>query len=403
MIAPTRTSFSGWKLVGGSPYSSYPAGSSYYVYNSDKTFIAQWEPWAPQGISIGIISFAGDARNITGQGDSNFYFLDDSGKQSLASSLYSYSLASEPGTALYYAVHKALANLTKAEPTFSNDTIHSINLITFTDGLDNASFGASNNASIEGKSGVSSTEYAAYVKEQIGSRTIGGKPISAYSIGVKGSDVTDENAFNTSLSSIASTEGNVHTLTNVSELEEKLAEIAGSIDINIIESKVNNFRMQTTQNDPGTVIRMTFDVTGTNPADAAASTRYIEGTLAYNKVTERWSLTNIQYSSGISSDSGASIGGVASGSTVSFTFKNILGYDPQSDTAKQWFKSSDLWQINSEYSASGSTETTVNMDTMLVYLVLDASTSLNTEQIGQIRTAVNGFITTLYDRTHPQD
>jgi hypothetical protein len=118
---------------------------------------------------------------------------------------------------------------------------------------------------------------------------------------------------------------------------------------------------------------MTFD----GAATTESATRYIEGTLAYDNATSKYSLTDIKYSSGITSTSGTTITGVGSGSTVSFTFKEITGYDPRTDTAKQWLKTptSSSWQINSEYSASGSADTTV--DTMFVYLVLDASTSLN--------------------------
>ncbi|MDR2071575.1 MAG: hypothetical protein LBP81_09205, partial [Treponema sp.] len=187
-----------------------------------------------------------------------------------------------------------------------------------------------------------------------------------------------------------------HTLTDFSGLEAKLKEIADGIEI----SSEINFTMQTTQNDPGTVIRMTFDITSTTPSAAASSTRYIEGTLAYDNATKEWSLTNITYSPGISSESGAVIAGTASGSNVSFIFRNLSGYDPKTDTAKQWIKAStsSSWQINSEYNASGSTDTTA--ETMLVYLVLDASTSLQDSQITQIRTAVNSFIDTLYNRVH---
>jgi hypothetical protein len=397
MTPPDRTSFSGWRDDSSSR--TYEAGSSYRV-SADTTLTAYWEPWIPQGVYIGVISFAGGVTAITPAGgqssknDSTLYYLDQSGKSDLNNRLNSrYNQSTEGGTALYYAVHKALANLTEAEPVFSNDAVQSINLITFTDGLDNGSFGASNTNPIDGKSGVISTEYAAYIKEQIGSRTIGGVPITAYSIGVQGSDVQDVAAFNTTLSSIASADGNVSTLTSIDELHDKFTEIASSVNI---DSAVN-FRMVTTQNDPGTVIRMTFD----NAANAEAATRYIDGTLAYDSATGRWSLTNIQYSSSLASESGAEIRGVVSGDTVSFTFKEISGYDPRTDTAKQWTKApgSSSWQINSEYSASGSADTTV--DTMFVYLVLDASTSLNSSQITQIRTAVNSFIDTLYDRTHP--
>jgi hypothetical protein len=346
-----------------------------------------------KGIYIGLISFAGDTySHNTSTTISNFYYLDSSGKSSIQSSLNSnYYLASQSSTALYYAVHKALANLRTAESALPSD-IQSVNLITFTDGLDNASFGASNTSPIEGKSGVLSTDYATYVKEEIASRTIGGKLINAYSIGVKGSDVSDEAAFSVTLSNIASSPANVSSLNDMDELQTRLTEIAKSINI----VKKVSFKMTTPQGDPGTVIRMTFGVSGTSPADAAAATRYIDGTLAYTNGT--WSLINIQYSSGITSDSGTVIAGTASGSVVSFTFNNITGYS-SSDEVKQWIKAPQglAWQLNSEYSESGASSTDV--DTSLIYLVLDKSTSLEDYQIYEVRAAVQTFIDTLYDLT----
>jgi hypothetical protein len=174
-------------------------------------------------------------------------------------------------------------------------------------------------------------------------------------------------------------------------MQTTLDTIADSIPVKV------SFVMKTPQGDPGTVIRMTFGVYGTNPSDAAAATSYIDGTLAYNAGT--YSLTNIQYSAGITSESGATIVGVTSGSEVSFTFQGITGYNSTA-VKKQWTKPSAAapsWQINSEFSAANATSMT---STTLVYLVLDASTSLSSSQITQIKSAVNNFITRLYNRTH---
>jgi hypothetical protein len=52
---------------------------------------------------------------------------------------------------------------------------------------------------------------------------------------------------------------------DLSGLQAKLNEIAESIEV----CSEINFTMQTTQNAPGTVIRMTFGVTGSIPADAS--------------------------------------------------------------------------------------------------------------------------------------
>jgi uncharacterized protein YaiE (UPF0345 family) len=154
MTAPDRSDFSGWKTQDN--YGIYQAGDSYTV-TGNSTLTAQWEAWIPQGVYIGVISFVGGVTAITpaqqgGRNDSTLYYLDQSGKSDFTSRLNShYERASESGTALYYAVHKALANLTKAGPMFSKDAIQSINLITFIDGLDNGSFGASNANPIDGK------------------------------------------------------------------------------------------------------------------------------------------------------------------------------------------------------------------------------------------------------------
>jgi hypothetical protein len=176
MIAPPGTVFSGWEENTGA---FYTAGASYTTLGNSssniRTFTAQWKT---QGVYVGIISFAGNATDLTTkdyQHESTLYYLDSTwnssySSTSLKSKLDSYTQATNSSTALYYAVHKALANLTAAEPMFADDTIQSVNLITFTDGLDNGSHGASAANPIEGKSAVPDSEYAAYIKGQIGKR-----------------------------------------------------------------------------------------------------------------------------------------------------------------------------------------------------------------------------------------
>jgi hypothetical protein len=392
MTAPAGKIFQGWRSDNGS--STYQEGESVSIYR-DTTFTAQWatKKYAQEGIYISLISFAGNASILNNYNNENFVFLNSDGKNTLSSILNSrYSKASASGTALFYGVHKALANLTANEGEFPTD-ISSVNLITFTDCLDNGSFGASNTNPIEDKTGVASTAYATYVHGEIGSRTINEKPITAYSVGVKGDDVEDEAQFTENLGNIASKPDNVHKINDFNQLEDVFSGIADGL------SFASHFSMTSTQNDPGTIIRMTFDVTSTNSADAATSSKYIEGELAYSDKV--WTLTNVTYGGGIASDalSGTTITGTTSGNNISFLFKNIKGYDPATDTVQQWTKSSagsSAWQRNSEYSASGSTSTS----TVLIQLVLDASTSLNNTQIGQIRTAVSNFIDNLYSRVY---
>jgi tetratricopeptide (TPR) repeat protein len=355
---------------------------------------ASWNLSKQQGTYVGLISFAGDAIDLN---NNSVVYLDAAGSDTLLNKMNSqYVKETKSGTALFYAVHKALANLTANEKNIPKD-VYSINILTFTDGLDNGSFGASNNKPIEGMKSVASNDYAAYVKEQIGSRTINGKPITAYSIGVRGSDVQDEAKFNENLTNIASNSANVNALTDFNQLQAVFDKIANELDVSHSSTA---FAMITTMNDPGTIVRMTFDVSGSTSADADTSKRYIDGTLAYEN--DRWTLANVQYSPGIESGSGTAIPGTVSGSEITFTFSDITGYNPDKDTAKQWFKApgSTSWQINSEYSSGGATATVVEKRTSLIYLVLDRSSSLSDDQVTVIRNAVSQFIKVLYNRSN---
>jgi hypothetical protein len=153
--------------------------------------------------------------------------------------------------------------------------------------------------------------------------------------------------------------------------------------------------------DSGTKVRMTFDVTSTNPADAASSVKYIEGTI--NRSGTTYTFNNITYTGGISSGVGTGpITGTINGSEVKFVFNNITGYNPSTDSSltKQWLMASgaSAWQINSEYSSEGSSTSTVERRSAIIYLVLDCSTSMATNNITQIRNAANSFITSIYNR-----
>jgi hypothetical protein len=91
----------------------------------------------------------------------------------------------------------------------------------------------------------------------------------------------------------------------------------------------------------------------------------------------------------------------------------MTGYDPATDAsmAKQWTRASNAstWRPESEFSIGDAIETVRH--SVYIYLVLDASTSLRVTDpnisadqyhyIRQIRTAINKFIDTLYDRLYP--
>jgi uncharacterized repeat protein (TIGR02543 family) len=369
--------------------------------NGNITVYAKWTSGGSntnqEGVYIGIISFAGDASDLTSGAP---ILLDYSGKNSLTNKInYNYAISSQGGTALFYGVHKALASLT--DMTTYPDKLDSVNVVTFTDGLDNGSTGRSAIDPIEEQTFDTEAEYATYVDGQIDSRTINGKPVTAYSVGVRGSDVTNISLFQSNLEKIAST-GKDQELTDFSNLQATFTAIADSLQV--VHSNTN-FNMKTTLLSNGTKVRMTFDVSGTGTSDAAGSSKYIEGTITRTGTGANlaYTFTNITYGGGLGSTQGTGpISGTINGSEVTFAFTGMSGYNPATDesTAKQWTMTSGTtdWQVNSEYSISGATDIQIEERSAIIYLVLDASTSLNSTQIGQIRSAAVEFINSLYDQ-----
>ena len=393
MTAPAGKTFDGWSADG----QNY-AASDFYTVNSNVTLTAQWtsQQWE-EGIYIGLISFAGNSEDITYGAPIR---LDSSGQSLLNYRLrYSYEISSQGGTALFYGVHQALANLKTMEANYPAN-LDSVNVITFTDGLDNGSTGKAAAAPIEGQSPDTTADYAEYVQGQIADRTIAGKAITAYSVGVRGSDVTDIAGFQNTLSQIASP-GKANELTDFSQVQTTFTSIANGL--NIVRNTSATFTMTTTLLENGAKVRMTFDdVTD----DAASSARWIEGTVNRTGTGSAltYTLNSIIYQGMSSAEGAGPITGTINGSEVNFVFTDVEGlpdYLQQDDNrVDQWLQpfGSGAWQINSEYQMGNSVESSVEFSSSIIYLVLDSSRSLNTAQIDQIRTAVIGFINSLYSQ-----
>ncbi len=139
-----------------------------------------------------------------------------------------------------------------------------------------------------------------------------------------------------------------------------------------------------------TKIRFTFDIETDN---AINSSCYIEG------VFRDGSLTQTKYK-GMSSSSGSTIKGESYGSiNISFTFDNVAfeaGNELTISRIKQWewVESSSLWQVNSEFDPDKSTETIVEMQSAVIILLLDCSSSLG-EDIERIKETAQNFIEAL--------
>jgi hypothetical protein len=363
-----------------------------------------------EGVYVGIISFDEGARELP-TNNSVPVLLDAAGVNSLKNTLdTAYKRSSVNGTGLYYGVHKALANL-KSQESRLPANLERVYVVTFTDGLDQNSYLLSGNNPIEGKVDMTNINYRTYLSDEIWKRTIRGKNIVAYSLGIMGDDVdsSDEENFLGSISSIASagiaSDGNPYytKLTDWNRLEDRFTAISEGLDL---ENRNVTFNLTIPGYEPDTKVRITFDVqkAGSTHAQAAASQKYMEGTIS--RVGNSFFFTEISYEGmnadgeplGSSSGVGPIIGTVI-GSNVRYVINGLTGYKPADpDPLLQWRMEpgSTTWRINSEYDPGEDMAVSITSYSAVIYLVLDSSTSLLDEHVSAIRTGAKQFIDMIY-------
>ena len=288
-------------------------------------------------------------------------------------------LTMQDGTILYHAVNTGLNSLAKAKVP---ENLINVSVVTFTDGLDQGSIALSDYNS--------SSEYLSAVNTRITNELIGGNHISAYSIGVRGSDMDDIESFRNNLNKLSSDPAhNVFEVNNMSEASEKFAQIAQQL---YNQSTFYNVTLKLPVQDNNTLIRFTFD----NVSNAASSQCYIEGTYIRNNGLAQ--LTDIHYV-GLECMSGYTITGASESIFNVFSFKNLTdlsGNQISTDNVSQWKwnESTQNWNINSEFSQSHNTEIVNEYKSAMIMLVLDCSSSLSND-FTNMKTAANGFIETL--------
>ena len=288
-------------------------------------------------------------------------------------------LAMQNGTILYHAVNTGLNSLANVRIP---ENLINVSVVTFTDGLDQGSYvlGGYN-------SGV---DYLNNLSNRISNDLFGGLNLSAYSIGVRGSDVADVESFRNNLKKLSSDPvNNVFEVSNMSEASEKFAQIAKQL---YNQSKFFNVTLKLPAQEPNTKLRFTFD----NVDEASASQCYIEGT--YIRTNGKGQLIDIQYA-GLDCMSGITVTASSEGIFDVFLFQNLTdtnGNQISTDYVKQWnwLEYSTQWQYNSEFSPSGNTEVVNEYKSAIIMLVLDCSSSLGSDFVN-MKTAANGFIETL--------
>ena len=329
---------------------------------------------AKEGLYLGIVGFNSELYTMP------LGLLNQDTKHNFES--FVDGLSMQNGTILYHAVNSGLNSLANAKIP---ENLINVSVVTFTDGLDQGSLGIPENYNYN-----SNNDFLTAVNSRINNELIGGNNISAYSIGIRGTDVVDVESFRDNLNRLSSDpHHNVVEVSNMNEASEKFAEIAQQL---YNQSTFYNVSLKLPVQSSGVVIRFTFDNV-TNPDE---SNCYIQGTYINNNGSKQ--LTDIQYV-GMESQSGSTITASIDGIFNVFSFRNLTdlnGYQMNTDYVKQWnwIESISQWQPNSEFTPSGNTEIVNEYKSAMIMLVLDCSSSLGSDFVN-MKTAANGFIETL--------
>ena len=289
------------------------------------------------------------------------------------------------GTILYYAADNGLLNMQQGE---SPKSLAGASLVTFTDGLDQGSLMMNPDYGTEDK-------YLAAVSNRIRNGNVFGQPLSAFSIGIRGSDVQNTTKFRENLVKLATSEQNAYEISDMSELEARFNEIAESASVSVEYSY--NITLTIPGLPDGTRVRFTFD----GASNASSSNLYIEGTFNLHSRM----LTNVSYE-GLTSKAGSTVAGTLDDIFVRFNFQKVRRNDGRellSDNVRQWQSApgSSTWQKNSEFDSAEDTDIAVSVSrkSNIVYLVLDCSSSLGS-QFGTMKNKVKSFIQKLYDDSY---
>jgi len=332
------------------------------------------------GIYLGIIGF-NDSLNVK-----SIDLLENDTKSQFQS--FVNSMEMKDGTALYYAVDNGINRLQNAK---LRDDLINVSIVTFTDGLDNVSIDLNNHYN-------SRDDYRDALQNSISNVKIKNLPINAYSIGMRGPDVTDVPAFKEGIAALASSPDNSYEFADMAEVNKTFAEIAASLS-KVSKSQSIKLRIPGGSED-GTKMRFTFDNIidpATNLPDASRSTYYIEGT--YRRGTSRL-LENVVYQ-GLDSTSKPTVTGkVVDKAFVEFTFENVSsasGGSVSVNNAKQSEirPSGSIWQINSEFVPDEHIVTVEDKKSSVIILILDCTTSLGTTNFNSMKNAANNFINVL--------
>ena len=293
------------------------------------------------------------------------------------------NLSCKDGTILYYAVDSVLNMLENAN---IETPLQSAHVITFTDGLDQGSL------MLTDKYG-SSVEYLNALSERIPQTQLSGLSPQFYSVGLRGSDVSNIELFRQNLKHLASSDANAFEVSDISDLRSKFNNIANQI-ISVSTRQAMSVKVPGVEN--GTRMRFVFD-----NKTAENSQLYIEGTF---NLQDRC-LHDVVYQ-GIKAVSGKTVQGTQDGIFLTYTF---TGMRPESGTSLiptysvqhyNKYPSSTTWQINSEFSPASSSQQNVSHSGTAIFLIVDCSNSLKS-QFSLIQQYAKEFLNLIANNAEP--
>jgi len=265
-------------------------------------------------------------------------------------------------TLLYYAVDQAITALKAG--TYPDNLSNAV-LITFTDGLDQGSLAMA-------PEHRNSRTYAEYLSDRIANTTVQGNPLQAYSIGLRGGDVVDDELFMFNLESLASTPEKAHSVSDINEVQQELSrlyeELSRQISKRVISITVPMMSDQDTY-------RFTFDHVTDHVSN---SNVWLEGVFNIDDM----SLDNVTYH-GFTSASGTKLEAKQDGVYLTFTIEDCrdTANNPlkaEKEDIDQWMyiASRDAWQHNMENDKDGKINIEDVISSSVIMFALDCSGSL---------------------------
>lgn len=293
--------------------------------------------------------------------------------------------ATDDATSLLYTVDSSLNALKR---TKFPESLYSLNVVSFTDGIDNASVYFANNQ--WNTNYQNRNEYQAALKDRLRNSTFHGHNMEAYGIGVQSSSI-DPTVFRSTIEDLSSCDDNAQVLSDFSQVSAQFGQIASNI------TTYNSMTDVTLAFACGGTDRIAFVFDGApNPDQSYCK---IEATLNSNNT-----LSDIVYT-GLTSSSAATIAGVhGNGSIFSFTFKNLRTTNNDAldcDHVKLFKQSLGLggttYAQDVEFNPASQTHTEVVKKTAGIILVLDVSSSLG-NNFNSVQNAACNFV---YMLAHP--